>query len=135
MHEQLLPEGWPRPKGYSNGIAAEGRLLVMSGQFGWDAQERLVSPDYVPQAIKALENIAAVLREGSARPHDLVRLTWYITDREAYRLGARDVGMAYREIIGAFPAMSAFLVAGLMVDGAKVQIEATAVVPNQQVPH
>ncbi|WP_374347120.1 RidA family protein [Chitinimonas sp.] len=126
----LQPPHWARPRGYANGIAARGTLVFTSGQLGWDADEQLRSERYADQAIQALHNIVAVLAEAGARPEHLVRLTWYVSDREAYFADAREVGRAYRDLIGHYPAMSAFEVKSLMVEGAKVQIEATAVIPD-----
>ncbi|AXT44735.1 MULTISPECIES: RidA family protein [Chromobacterium] len=130
MMQILQPPEWARPRGYANGIAARGTLVFTSGQLGWDAEEKLVGPGYAEQAIQILKNIVAVLAEAGARPEHLVRLTWYVSDRDAYFAEAREVGRAYRELIGHFPVMSAFQVASLMVPGAKVQIEATAVIPD-----
>ncbi|WP_246794519.1 RidA family protein [Burkholderia perseverans] len=130
MIQILQPPEWARPRGYANGVAASGRLVFTSGQLGWDAQEKLVGERYADQAIQALKNIVAVLAEAGAKPEHLVRLTWYVSDREAYFTDAKEVGRAYRELIGHFPPMSAFQVAALMVEGARVQIEATAVIPG-----
>jgi enamine deaminase RidA (YjgF/YER057c/UK114 family) len=130
MIQILQPPEWVRPRGYANGVAATGRLVFTSGQLGWDAQEKLAGERYADQAIQALKNIVAVLAEAGAKPEHLVRLTWYVSDREAYFAEAKEVGRAYRELIGHFPPMSAFQVAALMVEGAKVQIEATAVIPD-----
>jgi len=129
--EILQPPGWPRPKGYSNGIAARGRLVFVAGQVGWDASETLVGDDFVAQVRRALENVVAVLAEGGAGPRHIARMTWYVTDRDAYLGNLRAIGACYREIIGAhFPAMSAVVVAGLVEPGALVEIEATAVVSD-----
>jgi enamine deaminase RidA (YjgF/YER057c/UK114 family) len=129
-HRALLPAGWPAPKGYANGILAEGRLVAVGGQIGWDAQRRLVGPDLVSQAGQALANIVVVLAEAGAGPEHLVRLTWYVTDLDAYRGCQRELGEAYRAVIGRhFPAMALVQVAGLLEPGAVVEIEATAVVP------
>ncbi|MGS1025956.1 RidA family protein [Burkholderia glumae] len=130
MIQLLQPPQWVRPRGYANGVAAKGRLVFTSGQLGWDAQEKLAGERYADQAIQALKNIVAVLAEAGAKPEHLARLTWYVADREAYFAEAKEVGRAYRELIGHFPPMSAFQVAALMVEGAKVQIEATAVIPD-----
>lgn len=126
----LQPSGWERPHGYSNGIAARGTLVFTSGQFGWDSQNRIVSDRYAEQAIQAIHNIVAVLAEAGAKPEHLVRLTWYVSDRDAYFDQAREVGRAYKALVGHYPPMSAFQVQSLMVEGAKVQIEATAVIPD-----
>ena len=126
----LQPEGWPRPRGYSNGVAATGRQLFLAGQIGWDASQRLVPGGLVPQAEQALRNIVAVLAADGATPEHLVRLTWYVTDRAAYLAAAAPLGEAYRRVIGRhFPAMTAVEVRALMEADAVVEIEATAVVP------
>jgi enamine deaminase RidA (YjgF/YER057c/UK114 family) len=128
--EVLLPEGWPRPVGYANGVAAEGRLVFVAGQVGWDPQGRFAD-GLVPQVTQALHNVVAVLRVGGAEPRHLVRLTWYVADREAYRASRTDIGRAYREVIGPhYPAMTLVQVNALLEDAALVEIEATAVVPG-----
>ena len=130
-HMQVLqPKGWAAPKGYANGILAEGRHVHIAGQIGWTAEAKLVSADFVAQVEQALANIVQVLAEAGGEPAHIVRLTWYITDKSEYMSRQRDIGAAYRRIIGRhFPAMSAVIVAGLIEDGAKVEIEATAVLP------
>ncbi len=129
-HRILQPEGWPRPRGYANGVSASGRTIHVAGQIGWDAQQRLVPGGLVAQAEQALCNIVAVLAADGARPEHLVRLTWYVTDRAEYLAAGAALGAAYRAVIGRhFPAMSAVEVKGLMEPGAVVEIEATAVVP------
>jgi enamine deaminase RidA (YjgF/YER057c/UK114 family) len=126
----LQPEGWPRPRGYANGVAATGRQLFLAGQIGWDASQRLVPGGLVPQAEQALRNIVAVLAADGATPEHLVRLTWYVTDRASYLAAAGPLGEAYRRVIGRhFPAMTAVEVRALMEADAVVEIEATAVVP------
>ncbi len=126
----LQPEGWAAPKGYANGILADGRQVHIAGQIGWTAEAKLVSADFVAQVEQALANIVQVLAEAGGEPAHIVRLTWYITDKSEYMSRQRDIGAAYRRIIGRhFPAMSAVIVAGLIEDGAKVEIEATAVLP------
>lgn len=126
----LQPEGWLRPRGYANGVAASGRTIFVSGMIGWDAQARLVPGGLVGQARQALLNIVAVLAEDGAGPEHLVRLTWYVTDRAAYLEAAEPLGAAYRDVLGRhFPAMSVVAVAALMEAGAVVEIEATAMVP------
>ncbi|MGC2857580.1 RidA family protein [Novispirillum sp. DQ9] len=128
----LQPPGWRRPKGYSNGIAADGRLVVTGGLIGWDANEEIVSDDFVEQFRQVLRNITAVLAEAGARPEHLVRLTWYVTDKQEYLARAADVGAAYRDILGrVYPAMAVVQVAALMEDRARIEIEATAVVPRE----
>jgi enamine deaminase RidA (YjgF/YER057c/UK114 family) len=132
-HRILQPPGWPRPKGYANGISARGRQVYVAGQIGWDARGALAGPDLVSQARQALRNIVAVLAEGGARPAHIVRLTWYVTDRDVYFSASGPLGEAYREVMGAhYPAMSAVEVSALMEPGALVEIEATAVIPDDE---
>ena len=127
----LLPPGWPRPKGYANGVVASGRSLHIAGMIGWDTEGRLVGEDIVSQTRKALENVLAVLAEAGGSPEHLVRVTWYVTDKREYLDAGREIGRAYRELIGSYnAAMSAVEVSALMEDGAKVEIEATAVIPD-----
>ena len=127
-HTILQPSGWARPRGYANGVAAEGRQVFVSGQIGWDAEQRIVSGDFAAQARQALANIVAVLATAGARPEHLVRLTWFVTSRDEYNAALSEIGAAYREIIGKhYPAMSVVIVAGLLEPRAKVEIEATAV--------
>ena len=127
----LQPSHWPRPKGYSNGIAAKGRLVFVSGMIGWDAQQHLVAKDLVEQARQALKNIVEVLAEAGAKPEHIVRMTWYIMDRNEYLAGSKALGAAYREIIGPhYPTMTAVQVAALIEEHARVEIEVTAVVPD-----
>jgi len=126
----LLPNGWPRPKGYANGVAVTGRQVFIAGMIGWDAQGVFHSDDFAAQTRQALQNIVDVLREAGAKPEHIVRMTWYVTDKREYLAAGREVGRAYREIIGAYnAAMSAVEVKALMEDQAKVEIEATAVIP------
>ena len=130
MHQVLQPPGWPRPKGYANGIAASGRIVFVAGQVGWNAEERFESDDFVVQARQALANIVAVLAEANGGPEHITRMTWFVLDKQEYLDRARDLGAAYREVIGdTYPAMSLVQVAGLVETGAKLEIEATAVVP------
>ncbi|WP_372425833.1 RidA family protein [Salinarimonas chemoclinalis] len=125
----LQPPGWPAPKGYSNGMAARGTLVVTGGVVGWDAEGRFPE-GFVAQTRLALESIVAILAEGGAAPRDLVRLTWYVTDVDAYLACQRDLGRAYREVVGAhYPAMALVQVVRLVEPAALVEIEATAVVP------
>jgi enamine deaminase RidA (YjgF/YER057c/UK114 family) len=127
--EFLHPPHWMRPSGYSNGVAAEGRQVFVAGQIAWDAERQIVSDDFVAQVEQALRNIVHVLAEANARPDDLVRLTWYVVDKREYVARSREVGEAYRRVIGRhFPAMTLVQVAALVDDRAKVEIEATAVV-------
>lgn len=131
MHEQLHPANWKRAVGYANGIAARGRMIFTGGLVGWDADQQFRTDDFAGQVRQVLENIVAVLAEGGAGPENLVRLTWYVTDKQEYLSALREVGTAYREVIGRhFPAMALVQVAGLVEDRAKVEIEATAVVPD-----
>ena len=127
----LQPAGWPRPKGYSNGIAASGRVIVTAGVIGWNEREEIVSDDLAGQFRQVLHNILAILAEDGARPEHIVRMTWYVTDLDAYRSSLAEIGAAYRELIGLnFPAMAVVGVAGLVEPRAKIEIEATAVVPE-----
>ena len=130
MNEILTPEGWLPPKGYANGIAAQGRLVFTAGQIGWNPQTcQFETDDFVEQTAQALKNVAAVLQAAGAEPRHLVRLTWYITDKAAYLGRQKEIGRAYREVMGKhFPAMAVVVVAGLLEGRAKVEIEATAVV-------
>jgi len=131
MMQTLQPPDWPRPKGYANGIVAEGRIVFVAGQIGWDAEQRLVSSDLVEQTEQVLKNIAAVLDEAGARPEHIVRMTWYVTDRHAYNDAQAEIGRVYRAVIGThYPAMTLLEVAALLEPGALVEIEATAVLPN-----
>ncbi len=128
-HRVLQPDGWPRPRGYANGISATGRMIFVAGQIGWDAQQRVVPGGLVPQAEQALRNILAVLAVDGAGAEHVVRLTWYVTDRAAYLAASAALGEAYRSVMGKhFPAMSAVEVTALMEAEAVVEIEATAVV-------
>jgi enamine deaminase RidA (YjgF/YER057c/UK114 family) len=129
-HEVLQPRGWTRPRGYSNGIAASGRQVFIAGQIGWDGDCHFVAGGFASQVRQALRNIVAVLAEAGGHPEHLVRLTWYVTSRDEYYAEIAEVGAAYREIIGRhFPAMSVVQVVALMESRAKVEIEATAVIP------
>ena len=127
----LHPQGWAPAKGYANGVAAEGRQIFIAGQIGWNEQCEFVSDDFIAQVEQALKNIVALLREAGAGPEHLVRLTWYITDKREYVSRQRELGEAYRRVLGKnFPAMSAIVVVALIEDRAKVEIEATAVIPS-----
>lgn len=131
----LQPRGWPRPKGYACGVSAEGRLVFVSGQIGWDEQRRFTAHDMAGQVRRSLRNVVAVLAEAGARPEHVVRMTWYVTDKREYLDAQREIGEAYREVMGRhFPAMSVVAVAALLEDEAKVEIEATAVVPANDRP-
>ncbi|MFC0169570.1 RidA family protein [Pseudoduganella danionis] len=126
----LQPPGWARPRGYSNGVAASGRMVFVSGMIGWDGQGVFHSDDFAAQVRQALLNVVAVLAEAQARPEHIVRMTWYVLDKREYVAAYKEIGAAYREIIGKhFPAMTAVQVAGLVEDRARVEIEVTAVVP------
>jgi len=126
----LLPQGWPRPSGYANGMTAKGRVVVTGGVVGWDVMQNF--PDsFAAQARQTFSNILKILAEGGAGPEHLVRLTWYVTDLDAYRASLKELGRAYRETIGSYyPAMAVVQVAGLVEQAAKIEIEATAVVPE-----
>jgi enamine deaminase RidA (YjgF/YER057c/UK114 family) len=127
----LSPPGWPRGKGYSHGIEAEGRLVFISGQVGWNAEMKFQSRDFVGQLRQALLNTRAVLTEAGAGPEHVVRMTWYIVDKAEYLASLAEVGSAYREVMGkSFPAMAVVVVKGLIEDGARLEIETTAVVPR-----
>lgn len=126
----LQPDGWPTPRGYANGMAADGRLVVTGGVIGWDIHGHLPA-DFVAQVRQTLSNISAILAEGGARPQHLVRLTWYIVDMDEYLANLKALGQIYREIFGAhYPAMALVQVVRLVEKTAKVEIEATAVVPR-----
>ena len=127
----LQPKGWPRPKGFSNGILAEGRTIFVAGQIGWNRKEQMVSNDFVEQTSQVLKNIVDILEEGGAKPQHLTRLTWYITHMPDYLDNLREIGKVYSEVIGRhYPVMTLVMVAGLAEQDAKVEIEATAVIPN-----
>ncbi len=127
--EILQPPGWARARGYANGVAAEGRLVFVAGQIGWDAGQRFESDDFAQQVRQALANVVAVLACAGAKPEHVVRLTWYVTSRDEYNAALAEIGAAYRELMGRnFPAMSVVVVAALLEPRAKVEIEATAVV-------
>jgi enamine deaminase RidA (YjgF/YER057c/UK114 family) len=129
--EFLQPEGWAKPRGYSNGVAASGRMVFVSGMVGWDADGVFHTDDFAGQVRQALSNVVAVLAAGGARPEHIVRMTWYVLDKKEYVAAYPEIGVAYRELIGRhFPAMSAVQVAGLVEDRARVEIEVTAVVPE-----
>lgn len=127
----LLPPGWPRPKGYANGVAVNGRQIYVAGMIGWDAHGQFHTDDLAGQARQAMQNIVEVLAAGEAKPEHIVRMTWYITDKKEYLAQQAEIGKAYRELIGSFSvAMTAVQVAALIEDRAKVEIEVTAVVPD-----
>ena len=129
-HQLLHPRSWKPARGYANGIAAEGKLLFLGGHIGWNGQQQFETDNFAEQTRQALENIVAVLAEAGAGPEHLVRLTWYVTDKQEYLDQLREVGSAYRDVIGKhYPAMSLVQVMALVEDRAKVEVEATAVLP------
>ncbi len=126
----LQPAGWKQPRGYSNGILTQGRMVFVGGQVGWDENEVFQSDDFIEQVRQTLKNIVAVLAEGGAGPEHIVRMTWYVTDKQEYLRSLKGVGAAYREIIGRhYPVMAMVQVLALIEDRAKVEIETTAVIP------
>ena len=127
----LHPEHWPRPKGYSNGVVANGRTIFISGMIGWDAQGKMVSRDFVGQVRQILRNIVEVLSEANAKPENIVRMNWYVLDKKEYVDSYKQLGIVYREIFGGhYPAMTAVQVSSLIEDAARVEIEVTAVIPD-----
>jgi enamine deaminase RidA (YjgF/YER057c/UK114 family) len=127
----LQPPAWPRPRGYSNGVMARGQMVFVAGMIGWDANNEFQTDDFAGQARQALQNVVAVLSEAGAKPEHITRMTWYVTDKHEYMNAGREVGQAFRDIIGSFnAAMSAVQVVALMEDRAKVEIEVTAVIPD-----
>lgn len=129
-HTILQPAGWAKPKGYANGVMAQGRLVFVGGQIGWNAQNRFEAHDLVGQVRQTLQNVVAVLAEAGARPEHVVSLTWYLTDKKDYLDNLEGIGKAYREVMGRhFPAMAVVQVTALVEDEAKVEIQATAVIP------
>jgi enamine deaminase RidA (YjgF/YER057c/UK114 family) len=129
-HEQLHPQSWKKPKGFANGIAAEGRLVFLAGQIGWNAEQRFESTDFVAQARQALANIVALVAEAGGKPEHITRLTWFVTDKKEYLARLSELGEAYRSVMGKhFPTTTLVQVVALVEDLAKVEIEATAVVP------
>ncbi len=127
----LQPPGWAKPRGYANGVAARGTLVVVGGQIGWNGLGEFATDDFVGQARQALANIVAVLAEAGGRPEHIVRMTWYVVDRQEYIASYAALGTAYREVIGGhYPAMTAVEVSALVEARARVEIEATAVVPD-----
>ena len=127
----LLPPGWPRPRGYANGVAARGRMVFVAGMVGWDAEGRFASDTLAGQVRQALQNIVDVLKVAGAKPEHIVRMTWYVIDKREYVAAYPEIGVAFRELIGSFnAAMTAVQVSGLIEDQARVEIEATAVIPD-----
>ena len=132
MHQAINPDGWPRPKGYSNGMVASGRFLAIAGMIGWDENEKLVGDDFTAQFRKALENVAAVLAAAGGGPEHLISLTIYVTDKTEYSADLKAVGNIYREVLGKnFPTMALLQVADLLEPGAKVEIQGLAVLPRE----
>jgi enamine deaminase RidA (YjgF/YER057c/UK114 family) len=128
----LHPEGWKPASGYANGIVATGPMVFIGGQIGWNAEQVFESDDFIAQTRQALRNVVAVLAEAGGRPEDIVRLTWYVTDKREYAARLKELGEAYRSVIGRhFPAMTLVEVSGLVEDAAKVEIEATAVLSER----
>lgn len=128
--EILQPPGWPRPRGYANGVVASGRTVFISGQIGWDAQGNFPASDFAGQVKQALRNILTILAEAGGKPEHITRLTWYILDKQEYLANGKALGVVYKDLLGQhFPAMSVVQVAALLEDQAKVEIEATAVIP------
>ena len=130
--KSLNPAAWQRPKGYSNGVLAEGKVIMIAGQIGWNpATEAFESDDFAAQARQALRNTVDVLAEAGAGPEHLVRMTWYVVDKQEYIAAGRDLGQIYRELLGRnYPAMTLVQVAGLLEDRARIEIESTAVLPS-----
>ena len=130
-NEFLQPPGWAAPKGYSNGVAASGRQVYLAGQIGWNESQQLVSSRFAEQVRQALQNIVTLLAQAGGGPEHLVRLTWFVTNLDEYRAEVKDIGAAYRDVVGRhYPPMSVVQVVSLVEQGAKVEIEATAVVPD-----
>ena len=127
----LQPPDWPKPKGYSNGIVAKGRLVFVAGQVGWNAQEKFETSDLAGQAQQALKNIVAILAEAGAGPEHICRMDWFLGDVKEYNASLKEIGAAYRDVIGRhFPVMTAVQVSGFVETGAKLEIEVTAVLPE-----
>ena len=130
MNRVLLPEGWPRPKGYSNGVEAAGRMIFVAGQIGWTPEGAFVENGFAGQFRQTIENTLAVLAEAGAAPEHIVRMTWYVVDKREYLDGLRDIGAVWRTLIGPhYPAMAVVEVKGLIEDAARIEIETTAVIP------
>ena len=130
-HQFLNPASWKPARGYANGVAASGRMLFLGGMIGWNGQQEFETDDFIEQVGQTLRNIVTVLAEGGAGPQHIVRLTWYVTSKDEYLSNLKDLGLAYKEIIGRhYPAMALVQVVALVEDAAKVEIEATAVIPD-----
>jgi len=128
---KLQPPDWAEPKGYANGVMARGALIFVGGQIGWNANQQFESDDFIVQTRQALINVVAVLKAGGAGPEHMVRMTWYVTDRAEYLARLKELGAAYREVMGrTFPAMTCVEVSGLVEDRARIEIEVTAVLPD-----
>ena len=133
MHTVLLPDGWTAPKGYANGIAARGLQIHVGGQIGWNAAQQFESDDFIEQTRLALLNVLAVMQAAHASPEHMVRMTWYITDRNMYQSRLKELGAVYREVMGKhYPAMSCIVVNGLVEERALVEVEVTAVIPDAE---
>lgn len=133
MHTPLLPSGWPRPKGYANGVSATGKQIFIAGMIGWDGHGVFQSDHLTVQVRQALENVVAVLHEAGARPEHIVRMTWYLTNKSDYLSQAPAIGKIFKEVIGHFDiAMTAVQVSALIEDRAQVEIEVTAVIPHPE---
>lgn len=131
VHEELHPANWAKPRGYANGIAARGKLVFIGGQIGWTGDQVFEAKDLVGQTRQTLANVAAVLAEAGGRPEHITRMTWYIVDKQEYLANLKGIGAAYRDILGKhFPAMAMVQVVALIEDEARVEIEATAVIPE-----
>ena len=131
MMKLLQPAGWAEPKGYANGVMARGAMIFVGGQIGWNAQQQFESDDFIAQTRQALQNILAVLQAGGAGPEHMVRMTWYVVDRVEYIARLKELGAAYREVMGKnFPAMTCVEVSALVEERARIEIEVTAVVPD-----
>ncbi|GAB3467519.1 RidA family protein [Polaromonas eurypsychrophila] len=131
MMKLLQPAGWAEPKGYANGVMAGGAMIFVGGQIGWNAQQQFESDDFIAQTRQALQNILAVLQAGGAGPEHMVRMTWYVVDRVEYIARLKELGAAYREVMGKnFPAMTCVEVSALVEERARIEIEVTAVVPD-----
>lgn len=129
--KKLQPPGWLEPKGYANGVITRGALIFVGGQIGWNAAQQFKSDDFIVQTRQALINVAAILKAGGAGPEHMVRMTWYVTDRVEYSARLKELGAAYREVMGKnFPAMTCVEVSGLVEERARIEIEVTAVLPD-----
>jgi enamine deaminase RidA (YjgF/YER057c/UK114 family) len=131
MNTILQPEGWARPVGYANGVEAQGRLVFVGGQIGWNSRCEFETDDFVGQVRQTLENVVAVVRAAGGEPHHITSMTWYFTDKQEYTSNLKGIGQAYREVVGKhFPAMAAVQVLALVEDRAKIEIQAHAVIPD-----